>query len=164
MDREIVLLLRVDDLYTLFTAYKETGVTDLTSALCIERSLLEDNLVECLVLLLCLAVAQYCCAVLRIVIADKCAVTLVDSHPVAVLHGSSVACTGLLLEHLLVKLCHVHSEAVLAQYKLCEVNGESVCVVKGECLNTVYLAVAGALCGSNDLVKHLHTCGKCAEE
>ena len=27
VDREIVLLLRVDDLYTLFTAYKETGVS-----------------------------------------------------------------------------------------------------------------------------------------
>ena len=164
VDREIVLLLCVDDLDALLAAYKEACVAYLTSAFCIEWSLLEDNLVECLVLLLCLAVAQYCCAVLCIVIADKCTVTLVHCYPVAVLHGSSVACACLLLEHLLVELCHVHSEAVLAQDKLCEVNGESVCVVEGERLDSVDFAVAGTLCSCDDLVKHLHACGKRAEE
>ena len=81
VDREVVLLLCVDNLYTLFTAYKETGVTYLSSALGIERGLFLYYLVEGLVLLLCLAVAQYCCLVLCVVVAHKGTFALAHGNP-----------------------------------------------------------------------------------
>ena len=45
MYRKVVLFLGVDDLDALVAAYKETAVTYLTTALCIERSILEYNLI-----------------------------------------------------------------------------------------------------------------------
>ena len=55
---KVILLLCVNNLNALVATYKITGITYLTTTLCIERSLLEYNLIVCLVLLLCLAVTE----------------------------------------------------------------------------------------------------------
>ena len=164
MYREVVLLLCVNNLNALVATYKETAVTYLTTALGVEWSVLEYNLVQCLVLLLCLTVAEDCCLVLSVVIAYECALALVHGCPVAVLYCSSVACACLLLEHLLVELCHVYCKAVLAKDELCKVDWETVCIVECEGLNAVDLVAACALCVGDDLVKHLHASRECAEE
>ena len=58
MYRKSVLLLGINDVDGLIFAYDGTGVAHLTTALGVEGCLGKYNLIECLVLLLCLTVAQ----------------------------------------------------------------------------------------------------------
>ena len=161
---KVVLFLCVDNLDALVATDKVTCVAHLTSALGIERCLAKNNLIECLVLLLGLTVAQNLCVALGEVVSYELALALGNVHPVAILHGCCVACACLLFEHLLVKLGHVHSKVILAQNELCKVDGESECVVECECLDTANLLLAVGFCSGDNLVEKVDTCLQSAQE
>ena len=76
VDRQVVLLLGVYHFDGLKLVHQYTGVTYLTAAFGIERSLVQYNLIQGLVLLLHLAVAQNGCFVFRIVISYEFGSTL----------------------------------------------------------------------------------------
>ena len=76
VDRQVVLLLGVYHFDGFKLVHQYTGVTYLTAAFGIERSLVQYNLIQGLVLLLHLSVAQNGCFVFRIVISYEFGSTL----------------------------------------------------------------------------------------
>ena len=87
----VVLALGVNDVDGLVAGNEHTLVADLTTHLAVERSVVENDLVESVLLLSYLAVAEDVTFVFRVVIADKLLLALAQFHPVAVLHDGSVA-------------------------------------------------------------------------
>ena len=82
MDTLVVLTLGVNDIDGLSFIDENTTVTDLTTHLTIKRGIVEHKLIE-LVLLLChLAIAQDMALIFRIVITHELLLALSDFHPV----------------------------------------------------------------------------------
>ena len=144
VDALSVLTLGIDDFDGLVLVAKHTAVSYLTTHLSVERGIVEHQLVE-LVLLLChLAVAQDVAVVFGVVIAHE---LLLDRgrilgncgncDPVAVFHGGGIAGTLLLLLHLDVELLLINGKAVLTADELREVEGEAVGVEEAEGLDAV---------------------------
>ena len=131
---QVVLALGVDDLDALCLAHEHTTVAHLTTHLCIEGSLVEHYLIECLLLLCHTAIAQDAALILGVVPTDKGTVAGLNLHPVIILHGSGIACALLLLLHLGIESVLIHGESVLLADKLGEVEGETVGIEEGECL------------------------------
>ena len=121
MDRQVVLALGVDHLDLFVVEDQPAGIAHLATHLGIEGSLVEHHLIEHLVLLLHLAIAQDFSVALKQVVAHELAFTLFQVHPVARLDRSGVARTLLLLLHLNVELVDVDLHVVLAQDQLRQV-------------------------------------------
>ena len=82
MDALVVLTLGIDDIDGLSLIDEDTTVTNLTTHLTIEWGIVEHKLIE-LVLLLChLAIAQDMALIFRIVITHELLLALSDFHPV----------------------------------------------------------------------------------
>ena len=162
--RQTVLLLGVNYIDCLEFAYNHALVTYLAAHLCIERGLVQDNLVDYTALLLYLAVAQDGCLVFSEIITYKLGLTLTEHYPVTVLYGGGITGAGLLLAHLLIELVNVGAHAVLTQYEFGKVKRESVGIVQGECAYSAYLCLAGSLGIGHNLVKQFDTGVKGAQE
>ena len=128
----VVLALGVDNLHGFIFRDEHAGVAHLTAHLAIEGRIVEHELIEGMLLLLHLAVAQDVAFVFGIIVADEVLLAWAQFGPVAVLHGGSVAGTLLLLLHFLVEALHVNGVAVLAADEFCEVERESVGIEKAE--------------------------------
>ena len=126
MYRLVVLTFGVGDGDGLLLVYEDTGVAHLTSHLAIERSVVENELKVCVLLLRHLAVAQYVTFIFSIVVAHELLLARTNLNPVAVFHSCRIAGTLLLLLHLYVKLLLVYGDAALTTDKLGEVEWESV--------------------------------------
>ncbi len=142
---DAVLAFGIDDVYRVVLAYQYAAVADLSAHLAIERRAVEHNLIVAALLLRHLAVAQYVTFVFAVVVAHKLRLAFAQGNPVARLHGCGIACTLLLLLHLLVELLLVYGQTVLAAYQFGEVEREAVGVEQRECLHAVKLCLAGSL-------------------
>ena len=160
----VVLTLGVYNLHCLVLAHQYTAVAYLSAHLSIEGGVVEHQLVVGVLLLCHLAVAQYVAVVFGEVVAHELLFSLSQFHPVAVLHLCSVACSFLLLLHLHVKLLFVHSNAVLAAYQFCKVQGEAVGVEQAESLGAVQLGLALFLQSLHSTVEHVDALVECAQE
>ena len=145
MNALVVLALGVDDLDGLIGEDELTLVAYLTTHLSVERSLVEDDLIEHVLLLCHLTVTEDMCIAVVGVVADELLLALMHVDPVAVLHSGSVACTLFLLSHLLVEALGVYCEAVLTADKLGEVEWEAIGIEEAESLLALELCFAGSL-------------------
>ena len=137
MHRLVVLTLGVDDLDGLGLVADYTLIADLTTHLTIERCVVEHELVELVLFLRHLAIAQDMTFIFRIVIAHELLFSLSEFCPVRVLHSGSITGTLLLLLHLDIKLRLIHRESVLAADQLRQVEGETIGIKEPEGLHAV---------------------------
>ena len=135
----VVLALGVDDVDGLVLRYQGALVAHLATHLAVERRMVEHHLVECVLLLCDLAVAQDVALILGVVVTHELLFAILDLHPVTVLHGSGVAGACLLLGHLAVEALLVDGETVLAADQFGEVERETVGVEEAESLLAVEL-------------------------
>ena len=126
---QVVLTLGVDNLNLLVTIDEPSLVAHLTTHLGIEWSGGEHHLVELVLLLHHMAVAQYLGLTLGEVVAHKLCDPFLQLYPVAGLHCSGIACALFLLSHLGVKLLLVDRHLVLLEDELSEVEREAVGVI-----------------------------------
>ena len=82
MDALVVLSFSVDDIDGLGLVAEYTAVTDLSTHLAIERGIIEHELIELVLLLRHLAVAQDMTLIFGIVVTDELLLTLSQLHPV----------------------------------------------------------------------------------
>ncbi len=150
----VVLTLGVDNLDGLILVAEHTAVTDLSTHLAIERSGVENQLIELVLLLGYLAVAQDMTVVFGIVVAHELLFASLQLRPVAVLHSSGIAGALLLFLHLHVKLLLVNGEVVLTADQLSEVEGESVSVEQTESLYAIQLVLTFSLQLLHCIVQH----------
>ena len=125
VDGQIVLLLGIHHFDGFELVHQYTGVAYLTAAFGVERSLVQYNLIQGLVLLLHLAVAQHGCLVFRIVISHEFGSTFFQCNPVTGLHGGGITGALFLLLHFGVKLLDVGSHAVFAENQFRQVERET---------------------------------------
>ena len=145
VDALVVLALGVDNLDGLVLVDEYTLVTNLSTHLTIEWSVVEYQLVEAVLLLCHLAVAQDVALIFCIVVTHEVLVAFLQYFPVTVLYGSSIAGTLFLLLHLLVEACSIYGVTILTADKLCQVERETVCIEEAECAHAVELSLAMSL-------------------
>ena len=90
MDRKVGFLLGVNDFNGFEFAYDHPCITYLTTTFGIERSIAQYNLIQCLVFLLDLAIAQDAGFIFGKVITYKVGVTFLYGDPVASFNGCRV--------------------------------------------------------------------------
>ena len=141
----VVLALGVNNLHRLVFADDHTLIANLATHLTIERSVVEHQFVESVLLLCHLTIAQYVTFIFRVVVTNKLLLTSFELNPVAILNLCSVAGTLFLLLHLYVKLLLVNGEASLAADKLSKVEREAVGVEQTEGRSTIQNSLALSL-------------------
>ena len=145
VDALVVLALGVDNLDGLILAYEHTLVANLSTHLTIEWSVVEYQLIERVLLLSHLAVAQDVALIFCIVVTHEVLVAFLQNLPVAVLYGSSIAGTLFLLFHLLVEACSIYCVTILTADELCKVERETVGIEEAECAYAIKLSLAMSL-------------------
>ena len=160
----VVFALGIDDVDGLILVAEYTAVTYLSTHLTIEWCGVEHELIELVLLLGDLAIAQDVTVVFGVVVAHELLFTSLKLRPVAVLNGSGIAGTLLLLLHLDVELFLVNGKAILTTDEFCEVEGETVGIEQAESLNTIQLVLALSLEICHSLVKQGNTLVECAQE
>ena len=145
VDALVVLALGVDNLDGLVLANEYTLVANLSTHLTIEWSVVEYQLIERVLLLSHLAVAQDVALIFCIVVTHEVLVAFFQNFPVAVLYSSSIAGTLFLLLHLLVEACSIYGVTILTADKLCQVERETVCIEEAECAYAIKLSLAMSL-------------------
>ena len=129
MDRKLVFLLGVNDFNGFEFAYDHPCITYLTTTFGIERSIAQYNLIQCLVFLLDLAIAQDAGFIFGKVITYKVGVTFLYGDPVAGFNGCRVTGAFFLFLHFGVELFFVYSHAVFSENQFCQVEGETESVI-----------------------------------
>ena len=164
VDALVVLALGVDNLDGLVLVDEYTLVTNLSTHLTIEWSVVEYQLVEAVLLLCHLAVAQDVALIFCIVVTHEVLVAFLQYFPVTVLHGGSIAGTLLLLLHLLVETGCVYGVTILTADELCQVKRETVGVEETESAHAVELSLAMSLELVHIAIEEVDTLLQCAEE
>ena len=164
MDGEVVLLDGVQDLDALAVlALDEAGITYLAAHLSVERSAVEDQLEEFLVLLLHGALLQQVHALdAQGVIAHEFYIGLLEDHPVAELVGGGVAGAFLLLLQLHVEALDVYGVALFGRDQFREVDGEAVGVIEHEGVGAGHHLGSGVL--GHVVFEHADTAVQGAQE
>ena len=134
---QVVLTLGVDHLDPLILIDQPTGIAYLTTHLRIERSLVEHHLIQHLVLLFHLTVAQDLRVTLKQVVAHELALARFQVYPIACLDSGGITRTFLLLLHLLVELLDINLHTVLTQDQLRQIQGETVGIIQREGIHTI---------------------------
>ena len=129
MYRKIILFLCIDHFNRFELAYQYTGITDLTTTFCIEWSIVEYNLIQCLVLLFDLAITQDLCLAFEQIITHELTFTLFQRDPVACLDSGGVTGTLFLLLHSLIEGLDIGFHAVLTKNQFRQVQRESVGII-----------------------------------
>ena len=101
---------------------------------------------------------------LRIVITHKLTLCILENHPVAQLHFSSVAGTVLLLLHAHIEALLIHRQTLLTTNEFCEVEWESERIEECERLVASNLSLASSLRLIDDTLQELDTILQRAEE
>ena len=158
----VVLTFGVDDLDGLRLIAKYTAVAYLSTHLTIKWSIVEDELIELVLLLGNLAVAQDMTVVFSEVVAhellhSRIARIACDLYPVAVLHSGGIAGTVFLLLHLRLELLLVDGKTVLTTDEFREVERETVSVEQAEGLYTVELRLTCSLQLLHGIIQHTDT-------
>ena len=164
MYRKIVLLLRVDNLYSFEFAYQYTCVAYLTTAFSIERSVAKYYLIQSLVFLFYLTVAEDGSFILSIVISYECSLAFFQCNPVSCFYSSSVTCTCFLFLHFSFEAFHIGSKTVFAEDKFSKVEWESECIIQSKCIYTADFSLSCSLSFVHGFVKQADTCFKSTKE
>ena len=126
---------------------------------------LQDDLVELAVLLLDMAVAgDFGLGLVAVIAHEDCVLGVGEDDPVGGLDCGGVAGALFLGSHLDVKALVVEGHAVLLENELCEVEGESVCVIEGEGFLAADLGLAVLAGAVHGLVKEGHAFVEGAQE
>ena len=141
----VVLTLGIDNINSLVLANENTLITYLTTHLSIERSIVEYKLVETVLLLSYLAVAEDVALIFCVVVTNKLLFAFTQYFPVTILYSGCIASTCLLLFHLLIKLLLVNGISVLCADKFGEVEWETVGIEEAESLLTIELSLTMCL-------------------
>ena len=147
----------IDDVDSFEFAHQYTRIAYLTTAFGVERRLVQYHLVECLVFLLHLTVAQDAGFIFCIVVTYKFSGTFLQRNPVAGFYGGGVAGTLLLLLHLGVELLRVGRHAVLAQDEFGQVEREAEGVIQRKGVLTADFLLAGSFGLGHGLVEQADT-------
>ena len=145
MDALVVLALGVDNLDSLILANEYTLVANLSTHFAIERSVVEYQLIEGVLLLSYLAIAKDVALIFCIVITNEVLVAFLQYFPVAILYHGSITSTLFLLLHLLVEALFVNCIAILTADKFGKVERETVGIEETECTCTVELSLTMGL-------------------
>ena len=157
MNRQIVFLLRVYNVDSFELAHQYTGVAHLTATLGIERSVAQHYLIQSLVLLLYLTVAEYGSLIFRIVVSHEASLTFFQGNPVACFYSRSVTGTCFLFFHFCLETLYIGSKTILAKNKFCKVEREPESVVQRERVHTADFCFAGCFSFIHCLVKKADT-------
>ena len=160
----VVLALGIDNLDGLCLIADDTAIAYLTTHLAIERRIIEHELIELVLLLSHLAIAQDMTLVFGIVIAHELLLACGELCPVAVFHSCGIAGALLLLLHLLCKLYIVNCKPILTADQFSKVEGESIGIEEAESLYTVEFGLAVSLQLCHRVVEHADTLIQCTEE
>ena len=160
----VVFALGIDDVDGLVLVAEYTAITNLSTHLTIEWCGVEHELVELVLLLGDLAITQDVAVVFGVVVAYELLFTSLQLRPVAVLDGSGITGTLLLLLHLDVELILIDGEAILATDEFREVEGETVGIEHTESLNTIQLVLALSLEICHSFIEQGDTFIECAQE
>ena len=164
VDRKVVFLLGINDVDGFKFADQHTGVTHLTTAFCIERSVAQNDLIQGLVLLFYLTVAQDAGFIFSIVVTDESGFTFFQGNPVACFYGSGVTCTFFLLLHFCLETFHIGCQAVFTQNQFSQVERESECIIQRKGIYTADFCLAGSLGFVHGLFEQTDTGFQCTEE
>ena len=129
MYRKIIFFLGVDYFDSLEFVYQYTGVAYLATALCIERSVVQYDLIQSLVFLFYLAITQDGSFVFRVIVTYKLSSSFFQYDPVTCLYGSCIAGTLFLLLHFGIELFDIDCHTIFTQNQLCQVEWETECIV-----------------------------------
>ena len=129
MYRKIILFLCIDHFNRFEFAYQYTGITDLTTTFCIEWSIVEYNLIQCLVLLFDLTVTKDRSLVFSVIVTNEFSSSFFQYNPVTSFDGGSITCTLFLLLHFFIELFNVDSHSVFTENQLCQVERETECII-----------------------------------
>jgi hypothetical protein len=161
MNRKVVFLLCINDVDSFEFAYQYTGITYLTTTFCIERSLAQYNLVESLVLLFDLAVAQDAGFIFCIIVTNESCFTFFQCNPVAGFYCSGIAGTFFLFLHFSFEAFHVGSQTVFTQNQFSQVEWESECIIQCKCIHSTDFCLAGSFGFVHGLFEQTDTCFQC---
>ena len=169
MYADAVLLLSVDDAYSLLIVDEHARIANLATHLAVERSLVENSLIYDALLLLYLTILHYVAAILRIVIAYESrnlslTLRIGDIDPISSLDLCGTAGTRLLLGHLRVEASLVDGEPILTTDELREVEREAVGVEQSESLLARNLRLASLACLFDDTTEQTYASLKSAQE
>ncbi len=160
----VVLALGVDNVDGLVFADQHALVAHLATHLTIERSGIEHQLVEGVLLLLHLTVAQDVALVLSIVVTHKLLLALAQLNPVAILHCSGIAGTLFLLLHLHMELLLIDGVAMLTADELGQVEWEAISIEQTEGSLTVELCLFVGHQLVHGAIQQLYTLVECTQE
>ena len=164
VDRKVVFLLGIDDFDGFELTAQYTCITYLTTTFCIERSVAQYDLVESLVLLLHLTVAENRSFVFSIVVTHEVGFAFVQGNPVASFYGSRITGTFLLLLHFGLEFFFVYGHAVFAENQFGQVEWEAECIVKCKAIYTADFSLTGSLRFVHGLFEQTDTSFEGAEE
>ena len=129
VNRKVVFLFRINNVNGFEFADQYAGITYLTTAFCIERSLAQYDLIERLVLLLNLAVAQNAGFVFGIVITYEMRFAFFQHYPIACFYGCGIAGTLFLFLHFYVEFFFIDRHAVFAKNQFGQIERESESII-----------------------------------
>ena len=155
--RQVVFFLRVDDVDAFKFVDQHTRIAYLTSAFGVERCFAQHDLIQRLVLLLHLTVAQDGGFILRIVVAHERGFALFQRHPVARFNGGSVTCALFLFLHFHLEALHVGSQSVFAENQFGEVEGEAERVIQRKGIHAADFRLSGCFRVCHHLVEQADT-------
>lgn len=164
MDGLSVLALGIDNLNGFVFRDEHTLFADLSAHLTIERSVVEHQFIEGVLLLGDLTVAQDVTLVFVIVVAHELLLTSLQFYPVAIFNGGCIAGAFFLLLHLYVEAVLINGEAIFAADEFRQVEGESVSVEELEGIGTGQFCLSLSLQGRHAVVEHADTAVEGAEE
>ena len=129
MYRQVVFTLGIYYIQFLIVSDQPSGITDLSAHLCIERSLVQDDLEKFFILLFDLTVTQDLGFTFEQVVTDELGFAFFQNHPVACLDSGSIAGTFFLFLHFGIELFDIYLHTVFTQDQFSQVQRESVSII-----------------------------------
>ncbi len=123
--RQVVFFLGIYYFKGFELTYYHTGISYLTSALCIEWGVVKHQLVQGLAFLLYLTITQNGYFVLGVIITNKCGGSFFKHNPVARFNGCCITGSLFLLLHFGMELFNIRSHSIFSQNELGEVKRKS---------------------------------------
>ena len=129
MYRQVVFTLRIYNIQLFIVGNQPSGITYLSTHLCIERSLVENDLEQLFILLLDFTVTQDFGFTFEQVVTNEFGFAFFQDHPVTCFDSSRITGTFFLFLHFGIELVNIHLHTVFTQDKFSQVQRESVCII-----------------------------------
>ena len=129
MYRQVVFTLRIYNIQLFIVGNQPSGITYLSTHLCIERSLIENDLEQLFILLLDFTVTQDFGFTFEQVVTNEFGFAFFQDHPVTGFDSSRITGTFFLFLHFRIELVDIHFHAVFTQDQFSQVQRETVCII-----------------------------------